>query len=211
MDYLRIMRLLIDGAEIPLDITALRTYGDVLEDAGRRAASVGRIVHRVELDGMEISAQAEREMAGRPSAEGGELRVETTTSGALLGEALEGAIRLSGALRHDIAGVLASLRANDVSGATSLYVSCVESLGTFFQLAGAVFNGVRTGAFRLPDPGGAEALPEPPAETTEILQRLLAAHKAEDWPRMGELLEREVSPNLERWADFFSAMRGKAR
>ncbi|MEW6720139.1 MAG: hypothetical protein AB1346_06800, partial [Thermodesulfobacteriota bacterium] len=187
----------------------LGSVGAVLVAGGRRAGAGGRIVHRVELDGKEVSTRAEREMADRPVCDAGELRVETTTSGELLGEALDGAIHLSGALRHDIANVLASLRANDVSAATSLYISCVESLGTFFQLAGAVFNGVRTGAFRLPETGGAASLPEPPAETTEILQRLLAAHKSEDWPRMGELLEREVSPNLEKWAAFFSAMRGK--
>jgi len=205
------MRLLIDGTEISLEGTGLPTFGSVLEEAHRRAASESRIVHRIEVDGREITTRAEREMADRPVDRIGEIHVRTTTSGALLGEAIDGAIHLSQALRHDIVNVLKSLREGDVSSASSLYVSCVESLGTFFQLAGAVFNGVRCGAFRLPDavgPGGAN-LPEPPAETSDILQRLLEAHRREDWIRMGDLLETEISPNLEKWGAFFAAMRGK--
>jgi hypothetical protein len=87
----------------------------------------------------------------------------------------------------------------------------VESLGTFFQLAGAVFNGVRTGAFLLPEAAGREGadLPEPPAATTELLQRLLAARREGDWPRLADLLENEISPNLAEWSAFFSAMIGK--
>lgn len=205
------MRLLIDGKEIAWDSSVPGTFGDVVGEAVRRAAADGRIVHRVEVEGREISTQVEREMAGRPVDGLGEVHVRTTTSGALLGEAIDGAVHLVQALRQDIQGVLSSLRADDVSAANSLYVSCVESLGTFFELAGAVFNGVRTGAFRLRDSaaGVGLELPEPPAETTEILQRLLAAHKEEDWQRMADLLEREVSPNLEEWSAFFSAMRGR--
>jgi hypothetical protein len=209
--YLPFMRLLIDGKEIALDASGCGTFGDIVGEATRRAAAYGRIVHGIEVEGREISIRVEREMAERPVNGFGEVHVRTTTSGALLGEAIEGAVHLSTALRHDILGVLSSLRADDVSAASSLYVSCVESLGTFFELAGAVFNGVRTGAFRLqePDAGSGLELPEPPAETTEILERLLAAHKEGDWRRMADLLEGEVSPNLEEWAAFFSAMRGK--
>jgi hypothetical protein len=204
------MRLRIDGQEVAWDASALRTFGSVVKEAVRRAAVDRRIVHRLEVDGQEISTRVEREMADRPVEGICDLHVHTTTPAALIGEALDGAIHLSQALRHDIRKVLSSLRAGDLSAAKSLYVSCVESLGTFFELAGAVFNGVRSGAFRLPNraEGNGGELPEPPAATTEILQRLLKAHEAENWQAMADLLEKEISPNLEEWSVFFSAMRG---
>jgi hypothetical protein len=204
------MRLLIDGREVAWDASTLRTFGAAVQEATRRAAADGKIVHRLEVDDREISTRLEQEMASRPVGEIGEIRVHTTTPGALLNEALDGAIELSRALRQDIRKVSSSMEAGDVPAAKSLYVSCVESLGTFFQLAGAVFNGIHSGAFPLPAslPGGGGDLPEPPAATTEILQRLLKAQKEEDWRRMAELLESEISPNLEEWSGFFSAMRG---
>jgi hypothetical protein len=204
------MQWIIDGQEVAWDPMTLRTFGSVVQEAARRAASEGRIVHRLEVDGREISTRLEQEMAGRPVQEIGQLRVHTTTPDALLNEALDGAIELSRALRHDIRKVSSFMEAGDISAAKSLYVSCVESLGTFFQLAGAVFNGIRSGAFPLPAArAGTEGeLPEPPAATTEILQRLLKAQKDEDWRRMADLLEKEISPNLEEWSGFFSAMRG---
>jgi len=203
------MRLLIDGAETAWDPSCIRTFGAVVAEATLRAAAASRIVHGILVDGKEISTRAEREMDERPVEDIGELHIRTTTSGALLGEAIDGAIHLSEALRQDIRNVLVSLRADDVSGAKPLYVSCVESLGTFFQLAGAVFNGVRSGAFRLPGTasGAGVELPEPPGATSEILQRLLAARQEEDWRRMADLLEKEVSPNLGEWSAFFSAMK----
>jgi len=203
------MRMRIDGQEVLWDASAPRTFGDALQEATRKVASEGRVVHRLEVDGREVSTRLEEEMAGRPVEEVGEVCLHTTTPGALLDEALGGAIELSRALRYDIGKVASSMEDGDVPAAKSLYVSCVESLGTFFQLAGAVFNGIRSGAFPLPAPpaGGEGELPEPPAATTEILQRLLQAQKDEDWRRMTDLLEREISPNLEEWSGFFSAMR----
>jgi hypothetical protein len=211
--YLPYMQLMIDGQEAAWDAMTLRTFGSVVQEATRRAAAEGRIVHRLEVDGREISTRLEQEMAGRPVEEIGQVRVHTTTPGALLNEALDGAIELSRALRHDIRKVLSFMGGGDIPAAQSLYVSCVESLGTFFQLAGAVFNGIRSGAFPLPTarPGGGGELPEPPAATTEVLQRLLKAQKEEDWQRMADLLENEISPNLEEWSGFFSAMRGSGQ
>ncbi len=105
-----------------------------------------------------------------------------------------------------------SIRSGDIPAARSLYVSCVESLATFFQLAGAVFHGVQSGAFPLPGTvtSGAGELPSPPSSTAEILQRLLSAQKAEDWGAMAVLLEGEIVHNLREWSSFFSAMRGSA-
>jgi hypothetical protein len=207
------MQLLIDGQEVSWDATTLRTFGSVVQEATRRAASGGRIVHRLEVDGREISTRLEQEMAGRPVEGIGQVRVHTTTPGALLDEALDGAIDLSRALRQDIRKVSSFMGAGDIAAAKSLYVSCVESLGTFFQLAGAVFNGIRSGAFPLPAslPESEGELPEPPAATTEVLERLLKAQKEENWQRMADLLEKEISPNLEEWSGFFSAMRGGGR
>jgi len=164
---------------------------------------------KVRVDGREISTRLESEIAARPPDGIGEVRIATTTHGALLQEALDGALDLSAAILRDVRSVTASIRSGDIPAARSLYVSCVESLATFFQLAGAVFNGVRSGAFPLPGaaaPGGAE-LPSPPSSTAEILQRLLSAQKTEDWGAMAVLLESEIVPNLLEWSSFFSAMR----
>jgi len=212
MAYLPTMRLVIDGVEVSWDPSALSTFGAVVAEAGRRAAAGGQVVSRIAVDGKEISAQLEREMAGSPSAGIGEVRIVTTTPGALLREALDGALDLSAAILRDVRSVSALLKAGDFPAAKSLYVSCVESLATFFQLAGAVFNGFQSGAF--PIPGGAAAgggeLPSPPSTTAEILQRLLAAQKEEAWGDMAELLDNEIVPNLREWSAFFSAMRGEA-
>jgi hypothetical protein len=206
------MRLLIDGSEVSWDVSAPRTFGEVMEEAGRRAAAQGRVVSRVSVGGREISTRLEREMAARPPGEIGEVRISTTTPGALLREALDGGLDLCAAILRDLRSVVASLKAGDIPAATSLYVSCVESLATFFQLAGAVFNGIQSGAFPLPGgaPAGAGELPSPPSSTAEILERLLAAQKSEDWGTMAVLLEDRIVPNLAEWSAFLSAMRGQA-
>ena len=212
MAYLPPMRLMIDGSEVSWDLSALHTFGSVVEEAGRRAGAGGRVVSRVIVDGREISTRLEREIAARPSGEIGEVRITTTTPGALLREALDGALDLSTAILRDVQSVAASIRSGDIPAARSLYVSCIESLATFFQLAGAVFNGVQSGAFPLPGTAtqGSGELPSPPSSTAEILQRLLSAQKAEDWGAMAVLLEGEIVPNLREWSSFFSAMRGSA-
>jgi hypothetical protein len=204
------MRLWIDGSEVPWDPSALRNFGEVVEETRRRAAAGGRVVSRVSVDGREISAQLEREMASLDPAGIGAVHVSTTTPGALLREALEGGVVLCAAILRDVQSVAASIRSGDVPAATSLYASCVESLATFFQLAGAIFNGFQTGA--LPLPGGTAAgageFPPPPSSTAEILERLLAAQKAGEWGTVAALLKDRVVPNLEEWSAFFSALRG---
>ncbi|HEX9191589.1 MAG TPA: hypothetical protein VF847_05795 [Candidatus Deferrimicrobiaceae bacterium] len=206
------MRLLIDGNEVPWDVSALRTFGEVLEEAGRVAATQGRVVSGVSVEGLEIPTRLERVLAERPPGEIGEVRISTTTPAALLREALDGALDLGGAILRDVRSVVASLKGRDIPAATSLYVSCVESLATFFQLAGAVFNGIQSGAFPLPEeaPSGARELPSPPSSTAEILERLLAAQKSEDWAAMAALLEDRIVPNLVEWSACLSAIRGPA-
>jgi len=206
------MRLLIDGTEISWDPSALRTFGEVVEEAGRRAAAGGRVVSRVVVDGREVSARLEQEMAARPAGGIGEVHVATTTPRALLREALDGGLDLSAAILRDVQSAADSIRSGDLPAAKALYVSGVESLATFFQLAAAVFNGIQSGAFPLsggPAGEGGE-LPPPPSSTAEILQRLLSVQKAEDWGAMAELLEGEIAPNLREWSSFFSLLRKTA-
>jgi hypothetical protein len=183
-----------------------------MEEAVRREAARGRVVSRVSVDGREISTRLEKELASLPPGEVGVVRISTTTPRELLGEALDGGVDLCAAIVRDVRAVAASLRAGDIPAATSLYVSCIESLATYFQLAGAVFNGIQSGAFPLPGetPAGAGELPAPPSSTAEILERLLAAQKAGDWATMADLLEDRIVPNLAEWSAFLSAMRGTA-
>jgi hypothetical protein len=202
------MRLRIDGCDVSLDLSAGSTFGAVLAEAGRKVASEGRVVSRIVADGREISTRFEREMADRPVGEVEWVDVTTTTADALFREALDGAVDLSLAIRRDIVTILSSLRAGDLAAAGPRYATCIESLGTFFQLAGAVFNAIGTGVFPLAvRPESAGELPSPPFATAGILQRLLRTQKGNDWNAVADILEREILPNIDGWSAFFKAIK----
>jgi len=202
------MRLRIDGCDVSLDLSAGSTFGAVLAEAGRKVASEGRVVSRIVADGREISTRFEREMADRPFAGIDGIEISTTTPDALFREALDGAVDLSLAIRRDVVTILSSLRAGDIAAAGPRYATCIESLGTFFQLAGAVFNAIGAGVFPLAvRPGSAVELPSPPIATAEILQRLLRTQKGNDWNAVADILEREILPNIDGWSAFFKALR----
>ena len=202
------MRLRIDGCDVSLDLPAGSTFGAVLAEAGRKVASQGRVVSRIVADGRELSTRFEREMADRPFGEIETVDVTTTTPDALFREALDGAIVLSLAIRRDAETILSTLRAGDLTAAGPRYEACIESLGTFFQLAGAVFNAIGTGVFPLAvRSASAVELPTPPDSTAGILQRLLRAQKAGDWNAVAGILEGEILPNIEGWSTFFKALK----
>jgi hypothetical protein len=202
------MRLRIDGCDVSLNLPAGSTFGAVLAEAGRRVASDDRVVSRIVADGREISTRFEREMADRPVGEIDGVEISTTTPDALFREALDGAVDLSSAIRRDAVTILSSLRAGDLTAAGPRYAACIESLGTFFQLAGAVFNGIGTGVFPLAvRPGSAGELPSPPDATAGILQRLLDAQKGSDWNSVADILEGEILPNIDGWSAFFKAIK----
>jgi hypothetical protein len=201
------MRLRIDGRDVSLDLSEGSTFGAVLAEAGRKVASEGRVVSRIVADGREISTQYEREMADRPFAGIAGIEISTTTPDALFREALDGAVDLSLAIRRDVVTILSSLRAGDLAAAGPRYATCIESLGTFFQLAGAVFNAIGAGVFPLAvRPGSAGKLPSPPFATAGILQRLLQTQKGNDWNAVADILEREILPNIDGWSAFFKAL-----
>ncbi len=203
------MRLRIDGCDAPLDPSVSSTFGAALAEAGRRAASHGRVVSRIVADGKEISTRLEREMAELPVGEIGSLDIATTTPDLLFREALDGALGLSLAIRRDAVTIVSSLRAGDLPAARPLYASCMESLGTFFHLAGVIFNAIRTGVFPLPvPPGKAEALPSSPDSIAGILQRLIDVQTNEEWPAVADIIEREIVPNIDGWSAFFKALKG---
>jgi len=202
------MRLRIDGCDVSLDLSAGSTFGAVLAEAGRKVASEGRVFSRIVADGREISTQFEREMADRPFAGIDGIEISTTTPDAMFREALDGAVDLSLTIRRDVVTILSSLRAGDLAAAGPRYAACIESLGTFFQLAGAVFNAIGAGVFPLAvRPGGsAVELPSPPIATAGILQRLLRTQKGNDWNTVADILEREILPNIDGWSAFFKAL-----
>jgi len=203
------MRLRIDGRDVSLDLAPGSTFGAALAEAGRRVASQGRVVSRIVADGREISTRFEREMVDRPVGEIDGVEIRTTTPDALFREALDGAVDLALAIDRDVETILSSLRAGDLPAAGPVYERCMESLGTFFRLAGAIFNAVGTGVFPLAvPPGSAGELPSPPDATAGILRRLLEAQKKEEWRVVAEILEREIVPNIEGWSAFFVAMKG---
>ena len=198
----------IDGCDVSLDLPTRLTFGAVLAEAGRKVASEGRVVSRVVVDGREISTRFEREMADRPVGEIDTVEITTTTPDALFREALDGAVDLSLAIRRDAVTILSSLRAGDLAAVGSRYTTCIESLGTFFQLAGAVFNAIGAGVFPLAvRPGSAGELPSPPIATAGILQRLLRAQKGNDWIAVADVLEKEILPNIDGWSAFFKALK----
>ena len=202
------MRLRIDGCDVSLDLSAGSTFSAVLAEAGRTVASQGRVVSLIVADGREISTRFEREMADLPVGEDATVDVTTTTPDALFREALDGAIGLSFAIRRDSETILSALRAGDLSAAGPRYAACIESLGTFFQLAGAIFNAIGAGVFPLAvRAGGAGELPTPPFATAGILQRLLRTQKASDWNAVADILEGEILPNIDGWSTFFKALK----
>jgi hypothetical protein len=202
------MRLRIDGGDVSLDLSAGSAFGAVLAQAGRKVASEGRVVSRIVVDGREISTRFEREMADRPVGEIDTVDITTTTPDALFREALDGAVDLSLAIRRDAVTILSALRAGDLAAAGPRYAACIESLGTFFQLAGAVFNAIGTGVFPLAvRPGSAGELPSPPFATAGILQRLLRTQKENDWNAVADILELEILPNIDGWSAFFKALK----
>ena len=202
------MRLRIDGSDVSPDLSGGSAFGAVLAQVGRRVASDGRVVSRIVVGGREISTRFEREMADRPVGEIDTVDIATTTPDALFREALDGAVELSLAIRRDTVTILSSLRAGDVAAAGPRYATCIESLGTFFKLAGAVFNAIGTGVFHLAvRPGSAGELPTPPFATAGILQRLLRTQKANDWNAVADILEKEILPNIDGWSGFFKALK----
>jgi hypothetical protein len=202
------MRLRIDGSDVPLGLSAGSTFGAVLAEAGRKVASQGRIVSRIVADGREISTRVEREMADRSIGEIDTVDVTTMPPAALFREALDGAIDLSLAIRRDAETILSSLRAGDLAAAGPRYAACIETLGTFFQLAGAIFNAIGTGVFPVAvRSGSAGELPAPPLATAGILQRLLRTQKASDWNAVADILEGEILPNIDGWSSFFRALK----
>jgi len=202
------MRLRIDGCDVSLDLSAGSTFGAALAEAGRKVASRGRVVSRIVADGREVSTRFEREMADRPAGEVDTVEVTTTTPDALFREALDGAIDLSLAIRRDAETILSSLRAGDLAAAGPRYAACIESLGTFFQLAGAIFNAIGTDVFPLAvRSGNAGELPTPPSATAGILQRLLRTQKESDWNAVADILGGEILPNIDGWSAFFRALK----
>jgi len=202
------MRLRIDGCDVSIDLTAGSTFGAILAEAGRKVVSQGRVVSRIVADGREISTRFEREMADRPFGEVDTVEITTTTPDSLFREALDGAIDLSLAIRRDAETILSSLRAGDLAAAGPRYAACIESLGTFFQLAGAIFNAIGTGVFPLAvRTGSAGELPTPPFATAGILQRLLRTQKESDWNAVADILGGEILPNIDGWSAFFRALK----
>jgi hypothetical protein len=201
------MRLRIDGCDVSLDLPEGSPFGAVLAGAGRKVASEGRVVSRIVADGRELSTRFEREMADRPAGGIDTVEITTTTPDVLFREALDGAVDLSLAIRRDAVTILSSLRAGDLAAAGPRYALWIESLGAFFQLAGAVFNAIGTGVFPLAvRPGGARELPTPPDATAGILQRLLRTQKGNDWNAVADILEKEILPNIDGWSAFFKAL-----
>ncbi|HWS15426.1 MAG TPA: hypothetical protein VN450_04455, partial [Candidatus Methylomirabilis sp.] len=86
---------------------------------------------------------------------------------------------------------------------------CMESIETFFHLAGVIFNAIRTGLFPLPaPPGNAKDLPSSPDSTAGILHRLIEVRGNEDWNAVADILEREIVPNIDGWSTLFKALKG---
>lgn len=203
------MRMRIDGCDAPLDLSASSTFGAVLAEAGRRVALRGRVVSRIVADGREISTRLEREMAGLPVGGIGGVDITTATPDVLVREALDGALGLSLVIRRDAAMIVSSLRAGDIPAARTLYADCMESLGTFFHLAGVIFNAIRTGVFpHSVPPGSAKDLPSSPESTAGILQRLMEVETNGEWQSVADILEGEIVPNIDGWSSLFKALKG---
>ncbi|MBI5418981.1 MAG: hypothetical protein HZA60_02725 [Deltaproteobacteria bacterium] len=200
-------RVTIDGNEVSWDLTGITNIEELMADLYRKTAETGRVVYRVAVDGRELTAGGEKEMASLPLSQVGEVALTTNSPGELLCNSLEGAVVLCDAICADTAKAVEAFRMGEGEKGLSYYLACVESMGTFFQLAGAILNGIRSGYFSV-----AECSEGPPtgpsAETAEILTRLLDDQKREDWTAMADVLEFEVVPNLQGWKAFLERLQG---
>jgi hypothetical protein len=199
-------KLLIDGIESGLDLSGVLDLSALMNALYGETASRGRVLCRVEVDGKEIDLAGEKEMAGLSLAGVGEVSVTTGTAAELYKSGIEGALTLADAMCADIRRSAGSFRQGDFEGGLSMYMACVASMETFFQLSGAILGGFQAGAFIMAD--GQEAPGAPSTGTAEILGRLLDAQRGEDWTLMADILEYEVVPNLEEWKAFLEKLEG---
>ncbi len=201
------MRLRVDGNEVSWDLSRCASLGAVLEEIYRKVGVTGRVVGRVEIDGQELTDRAEKELGERSLESVKEISLSTGTGEELFRSGLQGAMSLASAIDKDIAKAVESFRSGDASRGQSLYAACIEAMGTFFQLAGGILNGIRSGYFDVS--GGASAgASAPSSETAEMLGRLLDHQKRQDWTAMADVLEYEVTPNLQQWVAFLETLSG---
>ncbi|HEY3489980.1 MAG TPA: hypothetical protein VGK27_07660 [Candidatus Deferrimicrobiaceae bacterium] len=199
-------RLLIDGNEAQWELSGLPDLSALMLRLYQDSADSGRVVCRVEVDGRELDAAGEKELADTPLAGFTEVSVTTGTAAELYKSGIAGALSLAEAMRTDIGRASASFRQGDFEGGMSMYMACVSSMETFFQLCGAILGGFQAGCFIM---GEGTAPPEPPStDTAEILNRLLEAQRGEDWTLMADVLEYEVVPNLDGWSRFLGELQG---
>lgn len=205
------MRVTIDGSEVACNLSGITNIEELMDGLYRRAAAGGRVVYRVELNGKELTPGAEQEIAAVPLAEVLDLSLTTNSPAELLRNGLEGSIALCNAICADTAKAVDAFRMGDGETGQSYYLACVESMGTFFHLAGAILDGIRSGYF----PAGQHpdtSVPAPSSETAEILVRLLEDQKRGDWTAMADELEFEVVPNLRVWGTYLAGLKaGQAK
>lgn len=198
-------RLWIDGNESGLPTEGMPDLAALLEALYAKAEADGRVLCRVEVDGRELDMSAEKDLAGTPLSGLGEVRATTGTAAELYRSGIEGALSLADAMASDIGRAAGSFRQGDFQRGLSMYVACVSSMETFFQLSGALLGGFQSGRFAMPE--GSEPPAPPTGDTAGILARLLDAQRREDWTLMADLLEYEVVPDLEGWKGFLGRLR----
>ncbi len=199
-------RLTIDGNESGLDLSGMRDISALMDALYESTAAGGRVVCRVTVDGRELDAGAEKAMAETGLSEVGEVDVTTGTASELYKSGIEGGLALVNAICADIGRSTASLRQGEFEGGLSMYMACLASMETFFQLSGAILSGYQAGCFVVPEGRGTPGAPS--TDTAEILSRLFEAQRQEDWTLMADLLEYEVVPNLDGWKAFLENLRG---
>jgi hypothetical protein len=199
-------KLLVDGNESGLDLSGMNDLSALMNALYAETASCGRVLCRVEVDGQEIDLSGEKALGELSLADVGEVSVTTGTAADLYKSGIEGALTLSDAMCADIRRSADSFRQGDFEAGLSMYMACVASMETFFQLSGAILGGFQAGAFTMAE--GQETPGAPSTGTAEILGRLLEAQRGEDWTLMADVLEYEVVPNLEEWKAFLKKLEG---
>ncbi len=199
-------RLTIDGIESGLDLSGIGEMSVLMNTLYDKTASEGRVLCRVTVDGIELDAHAEKAMASIALSGVGTVDVTTGTAAELYMSGIEGGLTLVDAICTDIGRSTASFRQGDFEGGLSMYMACVSSMETFFNLSGAILSGFQAGCFIM---GEGQVVPEvPSSDTADILGRLLEAQRLEDWTLMADVLEYDVVPNLGGWKAFLESLNG---
>ena len=200
-------RILIDGAERRAE-PSWAQCAHVIEVIDREAATLGRIVTAVRIDGVDAPAFRDADLAARPLDGVAVVEVLTGTESDLIG----GCIREAGAAIESLRAATTTLggafRRHDLTAANSGLTDLAGGLATLMSMLQAVALGLRV------DLESGRGQPQSPADLVAELsghvEALIAAQGNQDWLTVADVIEYDIEPSLRRWHALFASFETEA-